>query len=224
MAHIHFIACVHLDPLGRERVARALEAEQPDVVTLEKSAEDFKFIQTGQIDQSIELCIARLRKRRLDSSDERVLRDYFKLIDYATVEALKYGKVRGVPIVPVDDAREAYLQRYFSHLMHPMPGVHDMMAKNHRICSSFYSMLESFFAYNGPHFLVGEQERVDRDKEDFCSRDPVSAAMLRELASVHSGKIVHFCGGAHAMRDMQKKTLFSLLEDLRPTRSVLSRY
>src|SRR3989344_1824608 len=190
---IHFIGTIHSDPQGKERLARALGYEKPDLITVESSKEVIEYIEQEALP---------LMKQKVDS-----LGFYPEVAEYLKEELVKLNYE--IEVISFCHSSKANFDYHLSSL-------------NKRIAIPIadkeYQTFQSLFDKSFAEAEAEEKKIVDKEAHLFDHRDIFMAKNIE--AVLRSGKLVHVGGIAHCLQDtFDLRTLFSRLQKYAPTRA-----
>ena len=237
---VHFIGTMHYDPLGASRLEKALAIERPDAIACELSPKLWEDIASRRLFE--------VEKRFLDECKRRGLRqeayEYFleqlQKIQFEPRISLAYGQREGIPVHWVDSEKRydeerpkiekviektekaevveeyvRYINRMDLNKMRTQTIETDIIEKQY----AYFHKL--FTGQNHGFFHRLREWRLSlKNKAAILGRDDHAEAEIREKVS--DGKLVIVYGAAHCLHDLMGYTLFSRLQDFKPTRTVLA--
>ena len=223
---IHFIGTIHSDPQGKERLARALGYEKPDLITVESSKEVIEYIEQEALP---------LMKQKVDSLGfypevAEYLKEELVKLNYEIEVSRNYAREHTIPLSYVDHPSKLENTKLevisFCHSSKANFDYH-LSSLNKRIAIPIadkeYQTFQSLFDKSFAEAEAEEKKIVDKEAHLFDHRDIFMAKNIE--AVLRSGKLVHVGGIAHCLQDtFDLRTLFSRLQKYAPTRATLKWY
>jgi len=215
---IHFIGTVHGDPLGAQRLEKALECEIPTILTLECSRELINYIEN----EGIPAMHRRIESLDLSDEEAECLKNDFGKIEYEIEITRQYAFRHNVPLHYIDHPSVVKSpKRKVSQFM--KLSADDLRTfLNPSSCRGtnriYLSYQKLFSSFDG-----SEQQEADLNAHHFGLCDAYMAQKLEKI--LESGaRVVHVGGIGHCLQDAQGRTLFSKLRKYNPTRETLKWY
>ncbi len=220
-ARIHFIGTVHQDPLGSERLQKALELEKPDIITVECSNVMVDYLvseglptvfqKIDSLDFS-QIEAGRLKKKFQDSNFEIFVSSEYALqndlpIQYVDSPSMVNGTKKDVSTI--ESFSEYDFRKCFS------------LSLSRAIIrtDSIYSLYQKLFDGSAEN----EQWQLEPEAHKFNHRDAFMARNIERFIEP-GAKLVHVGGIGHCLNDTKGRTLFSKLQQYNPTRATLKWY
>jgi hypothetical protein len=116
MAKIHLIGTIHYELNGAKRLERALQVENPDILTVEASPQWLDCL-AEHWDQDIEMCLQTMRDKGFSQQAYSFFEDYLRSISNFEYEVCRdYSNQTGVPLHLIDDPSMVVKKDVFNEL------------------------------------------------------------------------------------------------------------
>lgn len=235
MGGIYLIGTVHKDLNGPRRLKRALNQEQPAILTLEATQAFIELEEKGESSHIIDT----LAK---NNASEQIV-SYFKEIDetanYEYKASKEYVQEKGIQLHLIDDAESDRLRsKYYNktaleesmlNFEKVIPSLNIMQLNKFRM--NKISIIDEFYRFigliwGGEYELPFSRSFLESRRNQLGKRDETMANKLVELANNNKdAKIVHIGGLGHLLEDEKGETLYSRLKkEFNPIRATLLDY
>ncbi len=220
------VGTVHRDPKGYSRLLQLLEQEQPTLVTVEVSpyGRIFRAQQSAALRSTLRENLCRIQKeegRPMHEiiSQSAILGIFFLLKEpYEWQAAKTYADRYGIFLRDIDLSR--YSEDKLS-LLSELLSVDNLRTLLHIPFPDLSRQVE--FEYSRARFLFLHPSSTWSPTDEVKVREAHMAEKIRSFVRREKGnKILHVGGWEHLIEFSQGKSLFGLLQDLRPRRILLS--
>ncbi len=219
---IHFIGTVHGDPLGLERLQKALDCERPTIITLECSEELVSYLQ----DEAIPAIHEKIDSLDFSHNEVEFLKKEFSKLNFEIVASRAYVLQHSIPLHYVDHpSSKKIAQREVAQFCRlsadDMRTFLTTSPLDRKIVGTdaIYKRYQKLFE----QFDEEEQKIVNREAHNFTYRDSFMAENLEGIVTP-GARLVHVGGIGHCLKDTEGRTLFSKLRQYNPTRETLKWY
>ena len=228
MADITLIGTNHGDPTGPSSLEKALRSETPDIITVESGPLLAQAVISGTLKKSMIRQLKKARKYGLrEDVYEAIVAFTKKNHSYEIVTSKRYATESGIPIHYID---------------HPETDRGPLEAANRPVRRESVGNMNSFsidrfadeanFWYEHTRRAFDDPEHAQQILDRYSAllipqldRDEVPAGHVRRLIQdFPAAKVVHVGGCIHLLDDKKRRTLYSKIKELNPTRKVLRDY
>ncbi len=220
------VGTVHCDPGGFRRLFQFLEEERPDLITIEISpyGRDFRARQSPAFRETLRKNLKTIQAENGLTSAEilghSAVQGIFLLLQdpYEWRAAKAFSARRGVGVS--DNDLSQYSKDKLSHLAE-LISVDNLRTLLQTPLLDLSRQVEE--QYRRARSLLDQPPSEWPIKQEVQERDNHMAREIRKLIKEARGKkILHIGGWEHLIHFPQKKSLYGLLEDLRPQRVLLA--
>ena len=232
---IHLIGTVHYNLNGFDKLKKALEIENPDILTIEASREGVKYMKTHW-DDDVKYSLEILKKNELKPETISFFKKYLESVSCYEVDACdNYSKEKNIPLYYIDSPDS------FSYIKEDSIKQLNELFKNFE--PNFFDKFSIEKIKNGHDKLYEYIQKLydgeipsEKGEEIFINplrgkivgkRDEFQAKKIVSIARENPGeKIVHVGGCVHFLSDSKGDTLYSKLKlnKINPTRKTLWKY
>lgn len=219
------IGTVHRDPYGYKKLMRLLEEKKPEVITVEISpySRYFRTNQVIKIRHTLRQNLLQIQKE--DGLSLKSILSHGPIFDIFCLlkdpfewrAAETYARQNGAILFDID--LSSYAQRKLTHLPE-LVSLENLRALKNLPSSSFFEVISS--QYSRAKYLFQNPPKFWPAEREIFEREAFMAEKIREILKKIEDKIFcHIGGWEHLLERPDGKSLFSLLQDLKPQRFLL---
>jgi len=231
---LFLVGTVHRDPAGGGKLRRLLTEIAPNILTLEMSSlaaryrRDHGRVLLVRLERILDRLADELGRDRNEIASQPAVAEIRALLAYPFEyeTAAVYAQEKGIPLSLIDlpDVSAIKLRRVEKELItyRNIKILLDVDRKPQTSGVEGYAQAATLLSGSGR--IEIRQAFLDRrrGREGVGPRDRAMADEIRKrIALSPSARLVHIGGWVHLLDDERKETLYSLLEDMNPSRMLL---
>ncbi len=222
---LHFLGTIHNDSRGPQRLRRALEIEQPDIITVEGGETLLEYM-SKEGNALYMSKIARARKLGLTPAACEFARWCVDNVNlYEILVSEQYAKERGIICATLEDSRPLEeLKRNLQQDLRSQDIAYYNRLTQERLeeaVQRYYVGYDALFKGEVPGGLINEWVLSEEKQEKYKARDRLMAEEVKKHLVDVSNKVVFVGGLSHVLEDRFGNSLWSRLKKYSPTRATI---
>ncbi|GEM_PF-4220266 len=226
-SHLHLLGTDREDPLAHQRLQQALQAEKPDVITVDASPQLVEYIDSTWLSDSLKrLNFYQGLKPEVKNFCEHMIRNIYSC---GVIVSRNYAQESKIPIHFVGDPQDFSVVK--NSLTSPQQqnrvnqiNKNQSMERLMKTAESKYKCFQAWFSNPDWASQLVMYDFVQRFLPDDPERESVTAENLTKLAYQVTGKIIHVGTLEVLTDDFRGQSLYERLRNLNPTRGTIADY